>query len=189
MKSGSGAYVKYLATGTAGVGTTLTASGRGSVTQIDDMLQAQWDTTQTTPDVLYVGSQVLRNITDKVLSSGSGPLLNYFQTPQAAEYAMTAGGVIQAYYNPFLLEGGQKIPIKIHPFMPPGSIAGWTSSLPIQYQSNEVPQVAEVKERVGYYSVDWPLTTRQRQTGVYVEEVLAVYAPFAFCYIGNIAAS
>lgn len=188
LKAGSGAYVKSLATGTAGTGSTLTASGRGSVVEIDNYLQSSWDQYQVTPDVLYVNSQQLRNITDRVLSSGTGPLLNYFHTPQQGEYALTAGGTIQFYYNPFLLEGGQKIPIKIHPFVPPGTIVGWTSTLPIQYQSNEVPQVAEIKERVGFYSIDWPLTTRQRQTGVYVEEVLAVYAPFAMGTITNIAA-
>ena len=36
-------YVKTLATGVAGVGTTLTSSGRGSVAEIDAMLQAMWD--------------------------------------------------------------------------------------------------------------------------------------------------
>lgn len=188
VKPGSNAYVNYLPTGTAGVGTTLTASGRGSVVEVDDMMQSMWDQFQVTPDVIYCGSQALRNITDKVLSSGSGPLLNYFQTPQQGEYAMTAGGTIQYYYNPFLLEGGQKIPIKIHPFLPPGMLLGWSSTLPIQYQSNEVPNVAEVKTRVDFYSIDWPLVTRKRQTGVYVEEVLAVYAPFAMGVIGNIAA-
>lgn len=188
LKANSGAYVQALATGTAGTGSTLTASGRGSVVEIDNMLMSMWNTSQVTPDVLYVNSQQLRNITDKVLSGGTGPLLNYFQTPQQGEYAMTAGGTVQYYYNPFMLEGGQRIPIKIHPFMAPGSIVGWSQTLPIQYQSNEVPTVAEIKERVGFYSVDWPLTTRQRQTGVYVEEVLAVYAPFTFGIIQNIAA-
>jgi hypothetical protein len=188
LRNGSGAYVKYLPTGTAGTGTTLTASGRGSVVEIDNMMQTMWDTYQVTPNVLYVNSQQLRNVTDKVLSSGTGPLLNYFHSPQAGEYAMTAGGTIEYYYNPFMLEGGQKIPIKIHPMVPPGTILGWNEQLPIQYQSNEVPNVAEIKERVGFYSIDWPLTTRQRQSGVYVEEVLAVYAPFAMGTIANIAA-
>ncbi len=188
MKAGSGAYVKYLPTGTAGTGSTLTASGRGSVVEIDNMMQAMWDQSQVAIDVIYVNSQQLRNITDKVLSSGTGPLLNYFQSPAQGEYAMTAGGTIEFYYNPFLLEGGQKIPIKIHPFVPPGTILGWSNSLPIQYQSNEVPNVAEVKTRVDFYSIDWPLTTRQRQTGVYVEEVLAVYAPFAMGSVSNISA-
>jgi hypothetical protein len=123
-----------------------------------------------------------------VLSSGSGPLLNYFQSPDSGEYAMTAGGVsVEFYYNPFMLDGGQKIPIRIHPYLPAGTILGWCTDLPVQYQSNEVPNTAEVRERNSWYQVDWPITTRQRQVGVYVEEVLVCYAPFAMGVLSNIA--
>jgi hypothetical protein len=37
------------------------------------------------------------------------------------------------------------------------------------------------------YQLDWPIVTRERQVGVYAEEVLAVYAPFAMGVISNIA--
>ena len=95
--------------------------------------------------------------------------------------------MIATYYNPFLLDGGLRIPVKIHPFLPPGAILAFAENLPAQYQSSEVPNVAEVKTRQDYYAIDWPPVTRQRQKGVYVEEVLAVYAPFAMGVITNIA--
>ena len=103
------------------------------------------------------------------------------------EYQLTASGVVQFYYNPFALNGGLRIPIRIHPKVPPGTVIGWAENLPIQYQSNEVPNVAEIKTRQDYYQIDWPIVTRQRQIGVYAEEVLAVYAPFAMGVICNIA--
>lgn len=181
------AYVKQMATGVAGTGTILTGSGRGSVVEIDDMLQNMWDSFQTSPTVLYVNSQQLRNITDRTLASGSSPLLQYFQTPDQA-YGITAGGQISRYYNPFMLDGGQQMPVKIHPNLPPGTIMGWCENLPAQFQSNEVPNVAEVKTRQDYYQIDWPITTRARQHGVYAEETLAIYAPFGVCAITNIAA-
>ena len=187
LKSGSNAYVKTLASGTAGTGTTLTGSGQGSVSQIDDMLQGMWDAAQVSPTVLYVNSRQLRDISSKCLSTASGPLLNYFQQAGSAPQLST-GGVIEFYFNPFLLNGGVKIPIKIHPNVPPGTILGWCEELPAQYQNSEVPNVAEVKCRQDYYAIDWPITTRQRQKGVYCEEVLAVYAPFAMGVITNIAA-
>ena len=90
------------------------------------------------------------------------------------------------YFNPFALNGGLKIPVRIHPRVPPGTIIGFAENLPIQYQSNEVPNVAEVKTRQDYYQIDWPVVTRQRQVGVYAEEVLAIYAPFAMGVITNI---
>ena len=73
------------------------------------------------------------------------------------------------------------------PRVPPGTVIGWAENLPIQYQSNEVPNVAEVRTRQDYYQIDWPIVTRQRQVGVYAEEVLAVFAPFAMGVICNIA--
>jgi len=189
LKAGSNAYVNVMPTGTAGVDTPLTASGRGSVVEIDTMFQKMWDNFQLSPTVLYVNSQELKNITTKVLSNASGPLLR-FDSPadgSAGEYQLTASGVVQFYYNPFAVNGGLRIPIRIHPKVPPGTIIGWAENLPIQYQSNEVPNVAEVKTRQDYYQIDWPIVTRQRQVGVYAEEVLAVYAPFAMGVICNIA--
>jgi len=187
LKSGSNAYVKTLASGVAGTGTALTASGRGSVAEIDAMLEGMWDSYQVSPTVLFVNSQELKNITNKVLSSGSGPLLQYRQDTEGSGYQLDAGGTIATYYNPFLLDGGLRIPVKIHPFVPPGTILAYAETLPTQYQSSEVPNVAEVKCRQDYYAIDWPPVTRQRQKGVYVEEVLAVYAPFAMGVLTNIA--
>jgi len=189
LKPGSNAYVNIMPTGTAGTGTALTASGHGSVVEIDTMFQKMWDNFQVSPTVLFVNSQELKNITTKVLSNASGPLLKY-ESPadgSAGEYQLTASGVVQFYYNPFALNGGLRIPIRIHPKVPPGTVIGWAENLPIQYQSNEVPNVAEIKTRQDYYQIDWPIVTRQRQVGVYAEEVLAVYAPFAMGVICNIA--
>ena len=187
LKAANNAYVETLPTGVAGVGSTLTASGRGSVVEIDTMLQTMWDNYQVSPTVLFVHAQQLNNITTKVLSAGAGPLLQYRQDTDGGGYQLDAGGTIATYYNPFLLDGGLRIPVKIHPFVPPGTILGYAENLPAQYQSSEVPNVAEVKCRQDYYAIDWPPVTRQRQKGVYVEEVLAVYAPFAMGVITNIA--
>jgi hypothetical protein len=186
FKSGSNAYVATQATGTAGTGTPLTASGRGSVVEIDTMFQTMWNNFELSPTVLYVNVQELKNITDKVLSNASAPLLRYEVSADGNAYDLAAAGAVSFYFNPFALNGGLRIPIRIHPRVPPGTIVGWAENLPIQYQSSEVPNVAEVKTRQDYYQIDWPVVTRQRQVGVYAEEVLAVYAPFAMGVITNI---
>ncbi|HZK91165.1 MAG TPA: hypothetical protein VFC56_13550 [Stellaceae bacterium] len=186
FKSGSNAYIATMATGTAGIGTPLTSSGRGSVVEIDTMFQTMWNNYQLSPTVLYVNVQELKNITAKVLSNASGPLLRYEVTGDGNAYDLAAAGAVSFYFNPFALNGGLRIPIRIHPRVPPGTIIGWAENLPVQYQSNDVPNVAEVKTRQDYYQIDWPVVTRQRQVGVYAEEVLAVYAPFAMGVITNI---
>lgn len=184
---GSGAYVNLLPTGTLGVGTKLTASGRGSVVEIDDMFQSMWDVSRISPTVLYVSSQQQRDITSKVLSNTTGPLLRYEVPADSSKpYGIVANGVVRAYFNPFSVDGGTEIPIKVHPDLAPGTILGWAERLPQWYQSNQVPNVAEMLVRRDYYRIDWPLRTRMREYGVYAEEVLAVYAPFGMGVIGNI---
>jgi hypothetical protein len=56
----------------------------------------------------------------------------------------------------------------------------------VWYQSNQVPNVAEVLTRRDYYRIDWPIVTRSREFGVYAEETLAVYAPFGVGILTNI---
>ena len=188
LKSGSGAYVNSLATGVAGTGTVLTASGRGTVNEIDAMLQSMWDNWQVSPTCIYVNSQELKNITTKALSgASSAPLLQIFTPPGEGYGGLVAGGVIGWYFNPFAMNGGIRIPVILHPSLPSGTIIGWCDDLPIQYKSTNVPNVAEVKVRRDYYQLDYPLRTRSQEFGVYAEETLAVYAPFAMGVITNIA--
>lgn len=180
------ATVTALPTGTSGTGTFLTSSGRGSVVEIDNMFVNMWNTSRLSPTVMYVNAQEQRNITNKVLSSASGPLLRYNQDANGNQYGVTAAGVVRFYFNPFSVDGGQEIPIRVHPDMPPGTIMTYAERLPAWYQSNEVPNVAEVLTRRDYYRVDWPIRTRRREFGVYTEETLAVYAPFSVGILTNI---
>jgi hypothetical protein len=183
-----GGYFNALATGVSGTGTVLTASARGTINEIDVMLKSMWDLYQVSPTVIYVNSQELQNITNKALTgSGTAPLLQIFTDPQSGQPNMTVGGVVGWYFNPFAMGGGIKIPIKLHPTLPAGTVIAWCENLPEQYMSNNTPNVAEVKTRVDYYQIDWPLRTRAREFGVYAEEVLAVYAPFAMGVLTNIA--
>lgn len=177
-----------LATGTPGTGTVMTASGRGSINEIDTMLQNMWDLYKISPTQIWCNSQELKNITAKVLTNASGPLLQYFKPAEGAnEYRLAAGGRVDFYFNPYAIAGGQKIPITVHPTLPPGTILLYCGDLPAQYQNNNVPNTFEVKVRRDYYQIDWPLRTRAQEFGVYAEEVLAVYATFGIGILSNIA--
>jgi hypothetical protein len=177
-----------------GVGTPLTSSGHGSVVEIDNMLETMWANYRLGPTVIWVSSQEQKNITAKVLNGASSPLLRYdVDASGDAGFSLTANGQIRYYYNPFTgggtdVEGGggDKIPVIAHPDMPPGTLFAHCAKLPEWYQSNEVPNTAEVITRRDYYRTDWPLRTRRREYGIYAEEVLAVYAQFALGIITNI---
>jgi hypothetical protein len=177
-------YVQTLPPGTAGTGTFLTPSGRGSIVEIDNMLMQMWNAYRLSPTVIYVNAQEQKNITSKCLTNASGPLVRYnVDASQSAPDEFTASGVVRWYYNPFT---GVEIPMPVHPDLPPGTILAYCERLPAWYQSNETPNVAEVLTRRDYYRVDWPVRTRRREFGVYTEEVLAIYASFGIGIITNI---
>jgi hypothetical protein len=177
-------FVQALASGTAGTGTFLTPSGRGSINEIDNMLMQMWNSYRLSPTVIYVNAQEQKNITAKCLTNASGPLVRYnVDASQSAPYEFTASGVVRWYYNPFT---GVEIPMPVHPDLPPGTILAYCERLPAWYQSNETPNVAEVLTRRDYYRVDWPIRTRRREFGVYTEEVLAIYASFGIGILTNI---
>lgn len=181
------AYYNALATGTAGTGTVLTASSRGTIVEIDAMLKSFWDTYRLSPEELYVNAQELTNIYTKAFVNGSNPLVRFnidAGNPQQVTFA--AGQILGWYVNPYSLNGGQFIPIRLHPNMSPGTIMAWCQNLPGYYQSANVPQVAEIQCRRDYYQIPWPIVTRANATGVYSEEMLKVYAPFALGIITNI---
>lgn len=182
FKSGT-SYVKQFN------GAVLTASGRGTVVEIDAMLKALWDQYRVSPSILLVNSQEQLNITNKVLQGGSSgspaPLLRQNVTI-GADGQISAGQVVSHYYNPFSLNGGHMIPIVLHPNVPPGTILAWAEDLPAQYQNNNVPNVAEMHIREDWRDIEWPLVTRSYQHGIYVQETLAVYAPFAMAVLSGI---
>ena len=176
-------YVQKLA-----ANTTLTASGRGSVVEIDVGLRSMYDQFQLSPTVIYMNSQEINNVTQKCMTSAAGSLLRFSTdgTKMNEPMGIIAGGVVASYFNPFMPNGGAVIPVKIHPKVPPSTIILFCEDLPVYYQNNEVSNVAEMKMRQDYYQIDWPLRTRKYESGVYAEGVLAIYAPFALGVITNI---
>lgn len=186
--SGSGAYVFNMATGTAGTGTGLTANGMGGIDEIDAMLVQMYDDNQVSPDVIFVSTQERKNISTKMglSSGGTYPLTGQNYGPnQRPEFIGNA--VATGYLNHYTTSDNQVIPIKLHPYLPKGTMVAWANNLPAQFQTTNTPSVAEVDARADYYQIDYPLTSRVHQMGVYSEEVLKIYAPFAIGVITNIA--
>lgn len=171
------AYVSNL------LGAVLSTSGKGNVDQIDAMLVQMWNLYKASVDVIWVNAQEMANITSCVLNGSSAPLLRAITGENG--FDLTGYGVISFYHNPYI-PGGRKIPIVIHPTLPPGTMIAYAKTLPAYYKSNSTPNVAEVLTRRDYYAQEWPLTTREYQYGVYSEEVLALYAPFAVGMITGI---
>jgi len=177
-------YIQSLAPGA-----TLTSSGNSEVNEISAMCRSMWDQYRVGVTKIYVSSQELDSITKIVLNGASAPLLRFNNSATSdgsSPSRLTAGAVVGWYFNKWTADGGQSIPIILHPNMTPGTIFGYCEQLPASYMSNETPTVAEVLIRQDYYVEKWPRTARAQFYGTYAQEAVAVYAPFCLGIITNI---
>lgn len=181
--SDSGAYRAVMATGTAGTGTKLTADGVGGIVEIDAALMSFWDNYRLSPDEIWVHSQQQADISTKVLAGNANTAQRF--TFNVDQGVIAGGTSVKSYLNRYGMAGAQEIPIKLHPNMPAGTILFVTRTLP--YPLSNVSNVLQIRTRRDYYQIEWPLRSRKYEFGVYADEVLQCYAPFAFGIITNIA--
>lgn len=181
--NGSNALVGQMATGVAGTGTVLTSDGAGGVVEIDQMLQAFWNAYRLSPSKIIVNAQEAKNINKKILAGTTGSLFR-FNTDwvNGGDAAGVGGTGTRAYYNKFT---GQMLQIMIHPFIPAGTILFWSDSIP--YPLSGVGNTIQIKTRRDYYQLEWPVTKRRYEYGVYMDGVLQNYVPIAFGVLRNIA--
>jgi hypothetical protein len=185
---GSGSYIYRMPTGAPGVGTPLSSDGAGGVVEINAALESFWNNYRLSPDIMYVNAQELMNITAKVIAAGGAPLFRFnvdAQSGTVGDVTLTAGAVIGFYLNKFTMGGGQLVKIMLHPNLPPGTILFRCERIP--YPLTDVTNIIQVKTRREYYQIEWPLRTRQWESGVYYSGVLQNYFPPAFGAIFNIA--
>ena len=184
QKGTSNAYQITQPTGTPGVGTPLTSNGNGGIVEIDAALKSFWDHYRLSPSVIWVSSQEQRNITSKILSSASNASQR-FMADANNQGSLIGGFVVRSYLNPYSMDGAVEIPIRIHPNMPAGTILFYTKELP--YPLSNVGAINQMKLRRDYYQIEWPMTSRKYEYGVYFDGVLQTYAPFSLGVISNIA--
>jgi hypothetical protein len=177
--TGSGAYIKNMATGTEGAGTGLTAVADGSIQEINDMFRSMWDNYRLSPSKIYVNAQEADNITKKILTATNAQI-NYVS---GSEFG--GGNRVKSLLNRFAMGSAPEVPLQIHPNMPPGTLMAVTETLP--YPINGVPNVFEMRLRRDYYQMEWPMRTRKYESGVYYDGVLAHYFTPSLGIIGNIA--
>lgn len=178
-----GGYYKALPTGAPGVGTGLTPDKSAGIVEFDEALKWFWDNYKVSPDEILCNAQEVVNVTQKIVENGGSPLFRF--NIDNGDVTMTAGTVVGQYLNRFAMNGGQLITVKIHPNMPAGTVLFRKKTIP--YPMSNVTNIAEVRYQRDYYQTEWPRRTRAYEYGVYARETLAVYAPFCFGVITNIA--
>jgi len=181
VKTGAG-YFYQMPTGPAGTGTPLTADGAGGIVEIDAALKWFWDTYRLSPSRIMVSSQEAMNITNKVLSGKTNAAQRF--TINVEQGRIAGGDLVTSYLNKFGMAGATSIPIEQHPNMPAGTIMFDTDSLP--YKLSGIASIKRMLLRRDYYQIEWPLTQRRYDYGVYFDGVLQHYAPFSSGVITNI---
>lgn len=164
-------------------GAVLTSDGSTGILEIDAALKTQWDNNRLSPTKIWVSSQEAANINKKVLTATGVPLFR-INLDASGKPVVIGGSMVAGYFNKFASGGGQVIPMEIHPYLTAGTLFMQTEYLP--YPLSNVDNVAQIKCRRDYHQIDWPITSRTYQFGVYVDEVLQVFAPFSFSVLQNI---
>jgi hypothetical protein len=164
------------------LGSTLTADGKGGVTEINDVLGAYWDNLKLQPDAIWANREQVNDITAKCVGSATSPF-RFNLTAGTAQGSLVGGGKVTEYQSPV---DSSIIPINIHPNMPAGLMMFTVKNLP--YALNNVGDVFRIKARREYYQIEWPLRTRKYEYGCYVDEVFQHYFPVSLGILNNITA-
>jgi len=181
FKTGSGAFINNLATGTVGVGTKLTSDGAGGIAEFESAFVNFYNKYRLSPTTIYVSSQELVSITKLIIGNSGAPLLRL--TTDAANPAAIQGGLtVGQYLNKVT---GTQVQVRVHPNMPAGTIFFYTKDLP--YPMSNVSNTCQMLMRQDYYQIEYPLRTRKYEYGTYADGVLQHYAPFSMGIINNVA--
>lgn len=153
---------------------SLSSDGTAGIVEFDDILLSMWNNFRLGPDVIYCNANESKNIT-KLIGS-STPLSLRIQVKDGAS-DLTGGIYVGSYLNKFSSAFAQgvprDIPIRIHPFLPQGTILFVTHRLP--YPTNQVPAVWEVETLMEYTQFEWPMVQRRYEFGIYHMQVLKGY--------------
>ena len=189
--SASNSYIKVLgngtgagsAAGTVGTGNVLTGDNAGGIVEFDALLKDRWDNFRIgfRGGLILMNSQEIQNITKKILNQAAGST-SLFRTAMTYDKSgMVVGMRIAAYHNKFTNED---IPIEVHPWVTAGTIIFYSSRIP--YPLAGVNNILEFEERQGFYQIDWPLSTRQYQSGFYWDGCLKNHFTPGFGMIQNV---
>jgi len=177
----NGGYFKALP-----VATGLTADKAAGIVEIDDAFRWFWEKYKASPDEIYVSAQELQSITAKVLENGGSNMIRFnFDASPDQVATLSAGTAVGSYLNKYTMSGGTLVRIVLHPNMPAGTIMFRSTTMP--YPVSNVTNIAEVRCQQDYFQTEWPRKTRKYEYGVYATEAFALYAPFCFGVITNIA--
>lgn len=163
---------------TGNTGLTITGT---NIAEFDLILQAAYDQYKIGFTKVYMSSVDIANFTGTMLSQGASSMFRIMFDADQETGRIVAGRRVTSYLNKFF---GNTLDIEIHPYLPPGTVLFWSDRIP--YELPGTANLLEAHVRQDYYQIQWPLTTRKYEYGVYVDEVFSCYFTPAFALITNL---
>lgn len=170
-------------------GASFTPGGNGTIVEIEADLQYIWETWQAGVDCIWVSSDVKKAFKLAVAASANGNGGAFRFNYQRDEQNNVMGGYgVSAYLSDYAMSptGAGAVSLRVHPMLPQGTMYYDISTNP--YPQSRMPAVRQFLTQRDYYSIEWPLQSREWTFGTYVHEVLAHYAPWISCVRTGIGA-
>jgi len=160
-------------------GATLNGDGAGGVVEFETAISSQWNTYQTTPDAILLSSDVVPGFQKAMQNSPSGSGTFWVRQGDPNNPAM-GGSLIEEYKCKFSAFGLSKVlPIRNIPWLPANTILAPTFQNPYPAAGDTIPSNFRMVCREGYYGLKFPYISRVHSMGIYVEEALECYVPWA----------
>lgn len=148
-----------------------------AVQEIEYDLLQQWNAFQTVSDALWCDAATKRLISAALFANTSGTPTYRFEITKDLQGNITGGFTVSGYKNLYSMKatGSEELPIRIHPMFPAGTMLYDKEVNP--YPHSRIPGVRGMFVQRDYYSIEWPLVTRQWTFGTYCHETLGHYIP------------
>ena len=167
---------------------SLTPGKDGTIVEFENILETLATKYQAQPNKIYCGATSRLTVDQAMKYGGANGQPYVFFMNQGSNADFTGGVMFTAYQSKWAGNGGKGplIPIEWHPQLPPGSIMFDVTDNP--YPHSRVPFVRGLLVQRDYYSIEWPLVSRNWQFGTYVHETLAHYVPWITCFMDFVGA-
>jgi len=161
-------------------GAALTADGSSSVTEIDTLFRTMYTLYKTGPSELFVNVAEKYKI-DKLVAGSTAPTLRI--DAQAGDLSITGTVGVKDLMNRYT---GQKVPVTVHPTLPPGTILAPCFNLGPFYAGANVGQNVDMPLSWDYRLLPFAMAKRAEEWGMDLRGCMRVYANFAMGSITNV---
>jgi hypothetical protein len=175
---GPGYYTALATTATGNA--TLTTDSKGGIAEFDTMFKSLYDTYKVGLDELFVNTSQKEEV-DRITVGSAAPIYRIDAT--AGDLNITGSLGIRDVNNRYM---GNKVPVTVHPFLPPGTILGVSYGLGPFYTQANVGENIVMFLGWDYRSITFGLAKRAIELGIDFNGALVVYAPFALASITNV---